>query len=95
MHHMTPTPWTRHQEGLEQGLWKQKISSQEETDTNNAWEEAGKEDTLEDPSKKTDKGKCSPASFVENLVTSQEIADRNDTAIKGPNVQTKGHHEIT
>jgi hypothetical protein len=31
---------------------------------------------------------------VENLVTSQETADRNDTAIKDPNVQIKDHHEI-
>jgi hypothetical protein len=42
-----------------------------------------------------DKGKSLPVSFVGNLVTSQEIADRNDTAIKGANVQIKGHHETT
>jgi hypothetical protein len=42
-----------------------------------------------------DKGKSLPVSFVGNLVTSQEIADRNDMAIKGPNVQTKGHHKTT
>jgi hypothetical protein len=40
-----------------------------------------------------DKGKSLPVSSVENLVTSQEIANRNDTAIKGSNVQTKDHHE--
>jgi hypothetical protein len=42
-------------------------------------EEAVKEDTQEDPSKGTDKGKSSPASFVESLVTLQGIADRNET----------------
>jgi hypothetical protein len=42
-----------------------------------------------------DKGKSLPVSFVGNLVTSQEIADRNDTAIKGANVQIKGHHKTT
>jgi hypothetical protein len=41
-------------------------------------EEAAKEDTQEDPSKGTDKGKSSPASFAESLVTSQGIADRNE-----------------
>jgi hypothetical protein len=57
------------------------------------WEVAEKEDTPEDPSKKTDKGKSSHASFVENLVTLQEIADRNDTAIKESNVRIKDHHQ--
>jgi hypothetical protein len=30
---------------------------------------------------------------VENLVTLQEIADRNDMAIRDPNVQIKDHHQ--
>jgi hypothetical protein len=30
---------------------------------------------------------------VENLVTLQETADRNDMAIKDPNVQIKDHHQ--
>jgi hypothetical protein len=30
---------------------------------------------------------------VENLVTLQEIANRNDTAIKDPNEQIKDHHQ--
>jgi hypothetical protein len=40
-----------------------------------------------------DKGKSSHASSVENPVTLQEIANRNDMAIKGSNVQTKDHHQ--
>jgi hypothetical protein len=55
-------------------------------------EAAEKEDTPEDLDKRTDKGKSSHAFSVENLVTLQEIADRNDTAIKDPNVQIKDHH---
>jgi hypothetical protein len=62
---------------------------------NNAWEVAEREDTPEDPSKRTDKGKSSHASSVESLVTLQEIADRNIMAIKGPNTQTQGPHETT
>jgi hypothetical protein len=42
-----------------------------------------------------DKGKSSHVSFVESLVTSQEIADRSDMAIKGLNVRIKGHHGTT
>jgi hypothetical protein len=60
---------------------------------NNMQEAAEKEDTPEDPDKRTDKGKSSHAFSVENLVTLQEIADRNDTAIKDPNVQIKDHHQ--
>jgi hypothetical protein len=41
-------------------------------------EEAAKGDTQEDPSKGTDKGKSSPASFAESLVTLRGIADRNE-----------------
>jgi hypothetical protein len=55
------------------------MSSQEEIDTNNESEEVGKGDTQEDPSKGTDKGKSSPASFAESLVTLQGTADRNET----------------
>jgi hypothetical protein len=40
-----------------------------------------------------DKGKSSHAFSVENLVTLQEIADRNDMAIKGPNVTIKDRHQ--
>jgi hypothetical protein len=40
-----------------------------------------------------DKGKSSHAFSAENLVTLQEIADRNDTAIKGPNKQIKDRHQ--
>jgi hypothetical protein len=46
---------------------------------NNMWEGAEKEGTLEDLSKKMDKGKSSHVSFAENLVTSHRIADRNAT----------------
>jgi hypothetical protein len=88
------TQWTRRQEEPGQESQKQKTSSQEETDTTNVWEVAEKGDTLEDPSKRMGKGKSLPVSFVENRVTSQEIADRNDTAIKGSNARTKDHHEI-
>jgi hypothetical protein len=83
MHHEIPTQWTHHQEELEQGSQKQQISSQEETGTNNMWGEAEKEDTLEDPSKKTDKGKSSHVSSVGNLVTSHGIVDRNAITTKG------------
>jgi hypothetical protein len=54
-----------------------------------------KEDTPEDLSKRTDKGKSSHVSFVVNLVTSQETADRSDMETKGPNVRTKDHHKTT
>jgi hypothetical protein len=46
--------WTRHQEEPEQESRKQKISYQVETDMNNKWGEAEKEDTPEDPSKRMD-----------------------------------------
>jgi hypothetical protein len=42
----------------------------------------GKEECPEDPSKETDKGKSSHASFVGSQVTLHEIADRNAMAIK-------------
>jgi hypothetical protein len=54
----------------------------------NEWEETEKEDTQEDLSKRTDKGKSSHAFTAVNQVTLHEIADRNDTAIKGPNETT-------
>jgi hypothetical protein len=93
MHHETPMLWTHRLEGLGQESQKQKISSQEDQDTSNAWEVAEKEGTPEDPSKRTDKGKSSHAFSAGNLVTLQEIADRNIMAIKGPNAQTKGPHK--
>jgi hypothetical protein len=40
-----------------------------------------------------DKGKSSHAFSVENLVTLQEIANRNDTAIKDPNERIKDRHQ--
>jgi hypothetical protein len=58
------------------------ISSQEETDTNNAQEEVGKEDTQGDPDKGTDKGKSSHAFSAENPVTLHVIADRNNGPTK-------------
>jgi hypothetical protein len=61
MHCETLTPWIQHPEELGQELQKQKISSLEEQDTSNVPEEVEKEDTQEDPSKKTDKGKSSHA----------------------------------
>jgi hypothetical protein len=62
-------PWTHRPEGLGQELRKQKISSQEDQDTSNAWEVAEKEGTPEDPSKRMDKGKSSHAFSAGNLVT--------------------------
>jgi hypothetical protein len=50
-----------------------------EIGTNNESEEVGKGDTQEDPFRKMDKGKSSPASFAESLVTLQGTADRNET----------------
>jgi hypothetical protein len=40
-----------------------------------------------------DKGKSLHAFSVENLVTLQGIAGRNDTTIKGPNEQIKDRHQ--
>jgi hypothetical protein len=48
-----------------------------------------------DPSKKMDKGKSSHASSVGSLVTLHKIVDRNDTAIKDPNITIKDHRTIT
>jgi hypothetical protein len=70
--------WTSPQEGHVQELPKQKISSQEEISTINEWEEG----YPGGPLRVMDQGKSSHASFVENRVTSHEIADRNDTAIR-------------
>jgi hypothetical protein len=70
--------WIPPQEERELGWQKQKTSSQEEIGTNNESEEVGKGDTQEDPFKEMDKGKSSPASFVESLVTLQGIADRKE-----------------
>jgi hypothetical protein len=49
----------------------------------NELEEAAREDTQEDPSKRTDKGKSSRVSSAESQVTSHEIADRSDMGTKG------------
>jgi predicted DNA-binding protein YlxM (UPF0122 family) len=45
--------------------------------------------TPKDPSRRTDKGKSSHVSSVENPVTLQEIADRSDITIKAPCATTK------
>jgi hypothetical protein len=83
-HHMTQTPWIRLLAKPELGLWKQKISFQEEHDTNNMWVVAEKEDYPEDLSKRMDQGKSSHVFSVGNQVTSHEIANRNGTAIRAP-----------
>jgi hypothetical protein len=87
--------WIPLQEGHAQGSPKPKISSQEEPDTNNMWGVTEKEGTLEDPSKGMAQGKSSHASFAENWVTLHEIANRSDTATRGPRVPTKGQHATT
>jgi hypothetical protein len=58
---------------------KPKTSSLGETDTNNEWEEAEKEDIQEDLYRGTGKGKSSHVSSAESPVTSHVIADRNET----------------
>jgi hypothetical protein len=94
MHHESPTtPWTLHPDGLGQESQKQKISLQEETDMNNVSGVVEREDTPEDPSKRTDKGKSLHAFSAENMVTLQEIADRKETVIKDNNEQIKDHHQ--
>jgi FKBP-type peptidyl-prolyl cis-trans isomerase 2 len=56
---------------------------------NNMLEEAEKEGYREDPFRRMEQGKSSPAFSVENWVTSQEIADKNDMAIKDYHAQGK------
>jgi hypothetical protein len=75
----TQTQWIRPQEEHEHEWRKLKTSSQEETDTNNVWEEVEKEDIQGDLSKRTDKGKSSHVSSAESPVTSHATADRNET----------------
>jgi hypothetical protein len=49
---------------------------------NNEWVETGREEYQEDPSRKTEPGKSSPAVSVENQVTLHETVDRSATKTK-------------
>jgi hypothetical protein len=78
-----------------QELLKQKTSSQEGHDMNNALVVVGKEGYLGDLFKRMDPGKSLHASSVGNPVTLHEIVDRSGMAIKAPHTPIQGNSTET
>jgi hypothetical protein len=55
------------------------VSNDKDSNSENRIKLRVRDNTQEDPSKETDKGKSSHVSFAESPVTLQGIADRNET----------------